>query len=795
MIAEKLRLEMKLRDPQYDSLQQLEEVLQRHGSSLKKNYTESELASIFKSIFRKTGHFDYSFPSYCFALATGVGKTRLLGACIHLLHKRQGFKNFFVIAPNKTIYDKFIREFDERDDKYIFEGITDLPKYRVFTGEDFNRAKAQQSTLWSESFTVYIFNIDKFKSEERVLQTKKIDEYLGESFYQYLSSLPDLIVLMDESHKYKTPIAINAVNGLKPVLGLEFTATPFKKITENEKTGKFENILYEYPLGAALAADNPVLKRPQLLLRKDFNYDALTKKERYDIMLTDGLDNHERVKTKLQAYFDNEGISDEKRFLPLILVVCEDIRHAINLEQYLKTDFLDGKYKDRIVRIHSTPADNKDLPKEEKYNEDTEIEKLLELEKVTNRYEIVINVNKLGLGWDVKNVYTIVPLRAFDSQVFVEQTIGRGLRLPFGKWIEDEELNKLRVAYHSNFGTVIERADAWLRNIEVVELPKRRMVSRVLKPTNKDMAILIPVVKPKLHVDFKLEYFEPKTPSKLEEVEVSIIVKDLTTHEEKEIGTIKEKLEQSPIEYILSKLIDLPHLSVTEIPVLERIVDKYLESLGKKGHHIGLENRLQIVSDLYEQIKERIGEKTSITYEVTDEKIESSEYEATFEAGFKEDHYEKWDDEETKRGLVSGYRRSLFSENVFDSRQERMVAKILENEKKQVIKWFRPYKKENFSIVYHFKGEKHDYIPDFVVETKERVYIIEPKSKQEIEAEITKVKVRAALAWIREVNSTSGKLWEFCLIPHDRINSSVTSFAKLLNQSLNLAQYLKDDGS
>lgn len=785
MIADKLKNEMRLRDAQYDSLVQLEDILHRGSIIFKKNYTESEFTSIYKTIFRKAGNFDYAFPSFCFALATGVGKTKLLGASIYALYKEKGYKNFFVIAPNKTIYEKFKREFDERNEKYIFEGITDLPKFRVFSGEDFNKVNTKQSSLWMEDFNVYIFNIDKFKSEERVLQVKKINEYLGESFYGYISSLSDLVVLMDESHKYKTPIAINAINGLRPVSGLEYTATPFKKLTESEKSGKFENILYEYSLGEALAADSPVLKRPELLFRSNFDYNSLPKKELYDVLISDGLGNHERIKAMLESCFNNENIEAQERFLPLVLIVCENISHAIKIEKYLKEEYLEGKYKDKIVRIHSTPKDNKDLPKEEKYDEDTEIEKLLELEKHSNKYEIVINVNKLGLGWDVKNIYTIVPLRAFESQIFVEQTIGRGLRLPFGKWIEDGELNTLRVAYHSNFGKIIKRADAWLKNIEVIEPPEREMESYTLKAENKGKTIPIPKIESSIDVDFTLAYFEPKVPARLEDIEVSIMVKDLATKEEKEIGKIEEKLKQSPKEYILSRLLELPRLSTRELLALDRIIDKYLDLLDKKGKQITLENRVRIINDIYEQIKEKIGEKTTVTYKPTEKKVCYGDYEKQFEVGFIKEDFEHWDDTDTKLGIVTGYKKSIYTENIFDSRQERIVAKILEKDN-EVINWFRPYKKENFSIAYQYKGERHDYIPDFVAETKDKFYIIEPKSKAEIENEVVKAKTEATLDWIEEMNKISDKKWDYLLIPHNQITSSVNSFKKLLNQAVNL---------
>jgi len=783
MISEKLKIEMLLREAQYDSLEQLEEVLRKETIVFKKVYTRQELERIYKSVFRRTGGFDYEFPSFCFALATGIGKTRLLGVCIYALYAIKGYRNFFVVAPNKTIYQKFIRELDEKDEKYIFQGITDLPKFRVFSGEDFDTINSQQSAKWGEDFIVYIFNIDKFKSEERVLQAKKINEYLGESFYDYISNLNDLVVLMDESHKYKTAISINAINGLKPVLvGLEFTATPFKKITESEKSGKFENILYEYSLGAALAAESPVLKRPQLLFRRDFNYDALTKKDRYDVLISDALDNHERIKTHLEAYFKNEDVEDKKHFLPIVLLVCENIRHAIEVEKYLKKEFLNGKYKDKIVRVHSTPKDNKDLPPEEKYDEDTEVEKLLALEKSGNPYEIVINVNKLGLGWDVKNVYTVVPIRAFDSQVFVEQTIGRGLRVPFGKWVDNGELNYLRVAYHNNFGKVIERADTWLQNIEVIEPPKRQLEKHVLRAVNKTKAIPTPTVELDIDVNFKLQYFEPKVSSKFEDIEISIVTKDIATKEEKEIGRIEEELRQSPKEYILSKLLELPELSSIELHILEKIVNRYLKLLSGKGRHISLDNRIKIINDIYNQIKEKIGEKTTVTYKTAAEKIDYVDYEVAFDAGCEKKHYEAWDDTDTKRGIVTGYSKTVFQENIFDSRQERIISKIIEKDK-EVIKWFRPYKKDNFSIAYLYRGERHDYIPDFIAETRDRLYIVEPKSKKEIEDGQTKAKIKAACEWIEAINKTSKKKWEYLLIRHDRINSGVGTFINLINQA------------
>src|SRR6202035_6183186 len=76
--------------------------------------------------------FEREFPSLCFALATGVGKTRLMGAFITYLHLAHGINNFFVLAPNLTIYNKLIADFTQNTAKYVFQGIaefeTDAPE-------------------------------------------------------------------------------------------------------------------------------------------------------------------------------------------------------------------------------------------------------------------------------------------------------------------------------------------------------------------------------------------------------------------------------------------------------------------------------------------------------------------------------------------------------------------------------------------------------------------------------------------------------------------------------------------
>jgi type III restriction enzyme len=93
--------------------------------------------------------------------------------------------------------------------------------------------------------------------------------------------------------------------------------------------------------------------------------------------------------------------------------------------QLIKSDsFFEGRYKDKVIQVDSskTGAEEEEM-----------IGRLLKVEHTDEPTEIVIHVNMLKEGWDVTNLYTIVPLRAANARILIEQSIGRGLRLPYGK--------------------------------------------------------------------------------------------------------------------------------------------------------------------------------------------------------------------------------------------------------------------------------------------------------------------------------------------------------------------------
>jgi len=115
---------LSLRPPQRDSLEILARVCEI--ASLSKDSDPMEALEAIKSEFASVDDFERDFPSLCFALATGVGKTRLMGAFIAYLYQSEGIRNFFVLAPNLTIYNKLIADFTPNTPKYVFKGIAEF---------------------------------------------------------------------------------------------------------------------------------------------------------------------------------------------------------------------------------------------------------------------------------------------------------------------------------------------------------------------------------------------------------------------------------------------------------------------------------------------------------------------------------------------------------------------------------------------------------------------------------------------------------------------------------------------
>jgi type III restriction enzyme len=432
---------LSLRAPQRRSLEILDRITEivppQKGADL-----EAALAAI-SSEFPTVKDFERDFPSLCFALATGVGKTRLMGAFIAYLHLAHGLNNFFVLAPNLTIYNKLIADFTQNTPKYVLKGIAEfaISPPVITTGENYERQIASGGSLFPT--TINIFNISKINSEVRGGRSPRIRSFreeIGESYFDYLAGLTDLVLIMDESHRYRASAGIRAINELKPVIGLELTATPFVETSRGPVA--FQNVIFDYPLARAM--EDGFVKEPAVVTRENFNPVGKSAESIQQIKLEDGVRLHESVKVELETYARQ---TNQPIVKPFMLVIARDTTHAAELMRLIQSDgFFEGRYKEKVIQVDSS------------VREEETIERLLKVEHTDEPTEIVIHVNMLKEGWDVTNLYTIVPLRAANARTLIEQSIGRGLRLPYGKRTGVMAVDRLNIVAHDRFQEIVDEA-------------------------------------------------------------------------------------------------------------------------------------------------------------------------------------------------------------------------------------------------------------------------------------------------------------------------------------------------
>ncbi|MBA2659583.1 MAG: DEAD/DEAH box helicase family protein [Nitrosospira sp.] len=456
---------LSLRPPQAESLSRLVRSLEASPEMLGHERDIPSVLASLKAEFPTLEDFEREFPSLCFALATGVGKTRLMGAFISYLHLAHGINNFFVLAPNLTIYNKLIADFTRNTPKYVFKGIAEFAQQSplIITGDNYDQSGAvvdDQPRGFAHDVRINIFNISKINSEVRggkEPRIKRMKEVLGDSYFNHLANLPDLVLLMDESHRYRASAGVRSINDLQPLFGLELTATPFVEAGSG-KTIPFKNVVMDYPLARAM--EDGFVKEPAVVTQRNFDAKAHTPEEIDKIKLEDGVRLHETTKVELLTYARENGV---KLVKPFMLVIARDTTHAGQLLALLESNaFYEGRYQGKVIQVDSsrTGAEEEEM-----------ITRLLAVESVDEPTEIVIHVNMLKEGWDVTNLYTIVPLRAANARTLIEQSIGRGLRLPYGKRTGVAAVDRLNIVAHDKFQEIIDdanRTDSPIRLKQVI---------------------------------------------------------------------------------------------------------------------------------------------------------------------------------------------------------------------------------------------------------------------------------------------------------------------------------------
>ena len=887
--ANNIRCRLSLRPPQAESLEILSILADR--LTLKKNPNLEEELDKVKELYPTCVDFERAFPSLCFALATGVGKTRLMGAFISYLYLEKGIRNFFVLAPNLTVYDKLIKDLSDPSwHKYVFRGIGAFAQRqpRIITGDNYNWIS--QGELFESDVHINVFNISKINAETRsgnAPRIKRLSEYLGDSYFNYLSNLEDLVLLMDESHHYRADRGMEVINELNPILGLELTATP--QVERSNKTIKFKNTVYEYSLAKAIR--DGFVKEPAVATRKDFDPSRYNPEELDRIKLEDGIRIHEDTKVALDIFArDNRA----RLVKPFVLVVAKDTEHAGKLkEMIMSNSFFDGYYTDKVMEIHSNQRGSE---------KDENIQQLVSLENPDNRIEIVIHVNMLKEGWDVTNLYTIIPLRTATSMTLREQTIGRGLRLPYGQRTGEGKVDKLTIIAHDKFQQIIDEAnkpDSIINQENVIVIDEMELNQR------KEVVTVPSVMEVKIQEEEKrIESIE--SPEEKEEAtkvlktqrliidEISQLKnkvrssKDLNNEEIKEIviDKVKARFESEPqmmmfvderidevkaayedaVRIFTENFIEIPRILIQQTnevkagfhdfdldvknlnyqPVTEEIIRKTLREQDDGYEVISGGGRI-VIDKLENIIVNELINKAEIDYDKQSELLfklagqavdkfesyleekdlinvvqfhkreisdyiysqmmehffcEAPEYEEPIVYPFdkiKEHNYSKYSTDSIHHytetinptssipgKLFSGFKKSCHPFYKFDSKSEKDFAITLEsNVNEEVTKWLRPAP-DQFRLYWNRNSQR--YYPDFVVETKDTIYLVEIKKESDIKTDEVQEKAKAGILYCKNATDyttkNGGKPWKYLLIPHSvvQLNKSFSYFINYVKE-------------
>lgn len=358
--------------------------------------------------------------------ATGVGKTYILAGAIEYL-AASGVRNFAVITPGRTILDKTVANFTPGNRKSLLPGMEVKPV--VITSENFATAEARRALDDPSKVKLFVFTVQALTkpTTETGRKTHKFQEGLGRAFYDHLDDQEDLVIFADEHHCYYGPSFSSAVRDLTPWALVGLTATPHKKTPP-------EQIIYRYPLAAAIA--DRLVKTPVLVGRKDDRADPATK-------LLDGIRLLEAKRAAIERYCNETGATPIN---PVMLVIAKAIDEAEEHAELLRSPaFAGGRYADHVLVVHSRKPDD-------------DLAALQSVEDDDSPVRIIISVGMLKEGWDVKNVYVIASMRSSVSEILTEQTLGRGLRLPFGQYTDWELLDTLEVLAHERYEDLLRKA-------------------------------------------------------------------------------------------------------------------------------------------------------------------------------------------------------------------------------------------------------------------------------------------------------------------------------------------------
>ncbi len=735
------------------------------------------------------GMFDETWTRYVVKMATGTGKTKVMGLTLvwsyfHKLYETDSklSKNFLLIAPNIIVLNRLRKDFDGLkmffEEPFLPDNGFDDKDWK----NDFQLTLHIQDKLKpiTESGNIFLTNIHRvfFNEEpEQSFETTFLgvkpkpdaDTSKGLDLGKILRSdkIKELLVLNDEAHHihdkdlawFKSIEDISNKLKLKSGSGIslqtDFSATP-----RHNKGAIFVQTICDYPLVEAIRQN--VVKSP--VLPDEASRQKIREKDSSDFI--------ERYRDYIHlGYLEWKKQYDELKNhkTPIFFIMTMSTKEADQAAVFLEKEY--PLMKNAVLTIHTNNSGEIKESARSKKDKD-KLEKLRkaadDIDKDISPYKAVVSVLMLREGWDVKNVTTVVGLRPFkaDSKILPEQTIGRGLRKMFPLYMPE----KLVVVGTSAFLEFVESLKT--EGVEFQYSPmgkgtkgKSSIIVEVDKENpDKDLDALdipVPQMSPRIYREYK----------NLELIDVSafknekMALKKFNSDELKEIifndidGNFSHKTVfkdtvpdyRNVIGFFASSILKDSRL-VSGFNILYPKVESFVKyQLFTKEVELSDPQTLRNLSEaqpkhiLYTTFKKAIDELT-----VTDKgTAEVKNYISLKSAKPKI--------AENQSFLIP--KKSVFNKIIGDNAFELEVAAALENRFADVTAFAKNTMGQggvNFKMEYQAEnGNIREYYPDFFVKTSaDTFFILETKGREDLD-DIRKIKRLAT--WCKDSNTAQSE--------------------------------------
>jgi type III restriction enzyme len=747
-----------------------------------------------------TGMFDEEWLRLVIKMATGSGKTKVMSLIItwcyfHKLYEPDSnlASNFLLIAPNIIVLDRLRTDFDGLKIFYNDPLLPDNGYGGQNWQDDFQMTLHIQDdvSIVRKSGNLFLTNIHRVYAGSEVepsFEDDNLEDYfLGKrvtgktndskvDLGMIVREIDELVVINDEAHHIHDPRlawfkSIEDIhNRLKQKdhflsLQIDVTATP-----KHNNGAIFVQTVCDYPLVEAIVQNvvkHPVLpdsaSRAKLAERKSARYT-----ERYADYIALGVEEWRKV------YAEHKKLGKKA----VLFIMTDDTKNCDDVADYLVNTY--PEFKDAVLTIHTN--NNGEISEADSKKSKEELELLRkqsnQIDSWESPFKVIVSVLMLKEGWDVRNVTTIVGLRAYaaKSNILPEQTLGRGLRRMYAGLDASEYVSVVGTDAFMQFVESIQNEGVELEYkpmgsgtaakapiiIEVDHENKKKDVDK--------LDIEIPVLTPRIYREYKkLEDLNPAafgTPKIIyqqfsEAEQREIVFKDITTGEINHTTLLESNAVidyRSVIGYFTQIIKNDLHLVGGYDILYGKVKEFVINDLFTTTIDIDNLNTLRNLSELeaaktvIETFKKKINELT-IRDKGSAEIKDTLKLKQTRPFVVKDQSF-----------LVP--QKSLFNKIIGDSHLELLFASFLEK-CPDVTAYAKNYFSVHFSIDYvNADGDISSYYPDFFVKTNSKeIVIVETKGLEDLDVPLKMARLQK---WCEDINAAQKKTrFDFVFVEED----------------------------